>query len=101
MTDTDPPLDDPVQRIVDLVIAKLEESVAGGPPDITLAHMRALRRENKAMAESQATMMKVLGRMERDIREIRGDIYSIENSALNRHNDLLEVMRKVEHIDDA
>lgn len=53
------------------------------------------------MVESQSTMTKMLGRIERDIREIRGNIYSIENSALNRHNDLLEVMRKIEHIDNA
>lgn len=78
--------------------------------NLTLRHLRSLRRDMAAVLENQARdrqlitrlaarMDQSVGEIRRDIADLRGDVVLLENGLLNRHNELLSVMRRLDDVD--
>ncbi|MBR2673827.1 MAG: hypothetical protein IKE32_04600 [Aeriscardovia sp.] len=77
---------------------------------LTLRHLRSLRWDIAAVLENQARdrqlitrlaarMDQSVGEIRRDIADFRGDVVLLENGLLNRHNEILATMRRLDDID--
>ncbi len=86
--------------------------MADEPNNLVLVQLRGMRREMAAILENQRRDRELITRLalrvdqgfarvdealvdlRRDIGEIRSDIVQLENGLLNRHTEILDVMRR-------
>lgn len=84
------------------------------PGDLTLVHLRGLRKEMAAMFENHARdrqlIIRMMERLEsvstrmdegfasirRDIAGLSNDVLLLENNLLTRHNEILDLARKID-----
>ncbi len=78
--------------------------------DITLVHLRGLRREVAAVLENQATFAKQIVRLyehvdrltdevRRDFQSVKSDILLLENQNISRHGGTINAIRRIEAIE--
>ena len=78
--------------------------------DITLVHLRGLRREVAALLENQATFSKQIVRLyehvdrltdevRRDFQSVKSDIVMLENQNISRHDETINAIRRIEAIE--
>jgi uncharacterized coiled-coil DUF342 family protein len=84
------------------------------PANLVLLHLQGLRREMAPMLERQVRERELITRIytdlmafrsetrdeidkvRRDIQEIKGDLFSLENQMQNRHNEILSIIRRLD-----
>ena len=77
------------------------------PDNLVLVQLRGMRREMAAILENQRRDRELITRLalrvdqgfadlRRDIGEIRSDMVQLENGLLNRHTEILDVMRRLD-----
>jgi hypothetical protein len=85
--------------------------------DVTLVHLRGLRREVAALLENQATFSKQMVRLyehvdrlsddlrglrdevRRDFQSVKSDIVMLENQNISRHGETINAIRRIEAIE--
>ena len=80
--------------------------------NLTLRYLKTLRRDLTVVLENQgrdrqlitrlaARMDQSVGEIRRDMADLRGDIVLLENGLINRHSEILGIMRRLDGtIDD-
>ena len=75
--------------------------------DVTLVHLRGLRREVAALLENQTTFSKQMVRLHehverltdevrRDFQSVKSDIVMLENQNISRHGETISAIRRIE-----
>ena len=94
--------------------AQAEQVMTDQPENLVLVQLRGMRREMAAILENQRRDRELITRLalrvdqgfarvdealvdlRRDIGEIRSDMVQLENGLLNRHTEILDVMRRLD-----
>ena len=87
--------------------AQAEQVMTDQPDNLVLVQLRGMRREMAAILENQRRDRELITRLalrvdqgfadlRRDIGEIRSDMTQFENGLLNRHTEILDVMRRLD-----
>jgi predicted nuclease with TOPRIM domain len=77
--------------------------------NLIIAQLQGIRRELAAMLENQlrdrqlitrlaSRMEQGFGEVRRDIQDLRSDVTLLENSLLTRHNEMMQVMRRLDEL---
>lgn len=77
--------------------------------NLTSRYLRTLRRDMTAVLENQARDRQLVtrraaridqsvGEIRRDVADLRSDVVLLENGLLNRHNEILSVMRRMDDL---
>ena len=64
--------------------------------DLTLVHLPRIEQKQDRMLDVLERHDVRLGRLERDVHEIEGDLITIENQLLSRMNEILNVVERVD-----
>jgi hypothetical protein len=78
--------------------------------NLTLRYLRTMRRDITVVLENQARdrtlitrlaarMDQSVGEIRRDISDLRSDVVLLENGLLNRHNEILSIIRRIDDLD--
>lgn len=78
--------------------------------DVTLVHLRGLRREVAALLENQTIFSKQIVRLyehvdrltdevRRDFQSVKADIVMLENQNISRHGETINAIRRIEAIE--
>ncbi|HKS87840.1 MAG TPA: hypothetical protein VJR70_00240 [Stellaceae bacterium] len=81
--------------------------MADEPENLVLIHLQGMRREMAAMLDRQVRdreliskvyneLMAFRSEMREEVREIKSDLILLENQMQNRHNEFLQVVRRLD-----
>ena len=81
--------------------------MADEPENLVLLQLQGMRREMAVFLERQVRdreliskiyneLMAFRSEMREDIREVKGDLLMLENQMLNRHNEILGIIRRID-----
>ena len=70
--------------------------MADNVADLTLIHLRRIEQTTSRILEVLERHESRLGRVERDLHELKGDQVLMENRLLNRMNEILDLTRRVD-----
>jgi predicted nucleic acid-binding Zn-ribbon protein len=79
--------------------------MADEPENLVLAQLQGIRREMAALLERQVRDRELVSKiynelmtLRTDVRELKTDLLTVENQMLNRHNEVLGVIRRLDAI---
>jgi hypothetical protein len=66
--------------------------------NIVLIHLQGLRREVATVLDNQQRDREIIARLQRDMNELRNDVYTLEREGLNRHTEMLRALERIESL---